>query len=683
MGLFKKKKKKQTEEVTIKENKKNNNEVKEGTEEQSKEALDFQNIEPTIFEKNRKSIKDLIAGEHIDFTEDPRFGTVGDKYYAKNVYVGLLPNQVNFASFLHPLYNYGNIDTSIFINPVDNETAKAELSKLKTNLEVELYSAEGSNRMDDMLVKVHEARRLRSEVRDGLNKIFEVSIQATYYEEDLRALNNGIDRLKETLGQADIGLKSATYIQEEAFRSNKPLINNMIGEYHTFDKRSLACVFPFTTNNINHPNGVPIGFNQDNGLPIIYDTFDKSLDNYNMVIFAKSGGGKSTTIKMLSARSASLDNIQTVSIDIDGEYKEICKTLGGQDIVFAPGTDTIINPFDIKPDIVKNKFTGKIEEKILLEEKINSATSVLLTMAKGTIGQNPYYNDITKNIIKEIVKIEYGRVGITSDPNSLYEIKEQKIVEGKMVGGKTKKILPTLSSWYQQLEKQSKENTVDTYTKYYDYLIKVMADFTKYKNGGLTYFDGQSTVEVSYDIPYINFDVSSLNEKNELPLAQHIIYDYIWEKMVKQNQPELTGTNHKIRVTLDEAWRMIAFPEALEFLIEMFRRSRKYNTQTVVISQQFDEFYKEETKPIIKNSDTKLFLKPDKSSVNEIKKVFRLTEGESEFLRSCKRGEGLIIVNSVSAKVSIEIPEVEFAFIETNQNARAEREKNKKQKVGA
>lgn len=658
-----------------KKNTENIKETKNVEREKGDDLLEFQDSKPTIFEKNRRNLKDLIACEHIDFTEDPRYGTIGDKYYVKNTYVGLLPNQVNFATFLHTLYTYGNIDTSIFINPIDNETAKADLSKQKTSLEMELLSADGTNRADDMSVKVQEARRLRAEVRDGINKIFEVSIQSTFYEESLRDLNNGIDRLKETLGQSDIGLKSATFCQEEVFKGTKPLNINHLGEWHTFDKRSLACTFAFTSNNINHVDGVPFGFNQDNGLPIMYDCFDNGLDNYNMVIFAKSGSGKSTTVKMLAARSGTLDNIQTISIDIDGEYKDNCRILGGENISFEPGTNQIINPMDIKPDLIKSKTTGKIEEKILLQDKINSATSVLLTMAKGTVGKNPFYNDMTKNIIKDIVKIEYERVGITEDPNSLYEFLPDEIVDGKLVGGKTKKELPTLSSWYKQLEKVASKNTVPTYKPYYDYLLKVMADFTKYKKGGFTYFDGQSTVEINYDIPYINFNVSSLNEKTELPLAQHIIYDYIWEKLVKQNNTEITGINHKIRVILDEAWRMINYPEALNFLIEMFRRSRKYNTQTVVISQQFDEFYKDETKPIIKNSDVKLFLKPDKSSVSEIKDVFKLTEGEAEFLKSCKRGEGLFIVNSISVKVTIEIPDLEKAFIETNQNQKVEREK--------
>lgn len=678
MGLFGAKKDKGTKE-NIKETQKKplSNKKEKSKVNDIKEKIEIKEIDTNVFVKNKKTLKDLIAPEHIDFTVDHRYAEIGDKHLMKNMYIGITPNSANFASFLHGLYNYGTIDTSIHIRPIDNETAKADLSKLRTNLEMEYLDNGGStNRADDMASKVAEARRLREEVRDGTNKIYEVAIQATVYDEDLRSLRNSADQLKESLSQQDLGLKSATYCQEEAFRSNKPLNENSLGEWHTFDKRSLACVFPFTSNNINHENGVPIGFNMDNGLPIFFDTFSKDMANYNMVIFAKSGGGKSTFIKMLAARSSTLDNVQNICLDIESEYREIAETLGGVNITIASKSDTTINPFDVVADIVENKITGKKEERILLSEKINNATAILMTMARGQTEGNMYYGDMTRMIIKRSVQECYDDLGITEEAQSLYMRAEDTIVDGKIIGGVIKKQMPTISSWYMKLEKKAELNNNNTYQPYYDYLLMVMTDYTKYKRGGFTCFDGQTTVQLSYDIPFINFDISSLNEKTELGLGQHIICDFIWEQMVKRNV-----NGGKIRVLIDEAWRMVKIPEALEFLDKMFRRARKKNTSTVVISQQFHEFYSEATKSIIKNADTKLFLPPDETSVRDIQEVFQLTEGEAEFLRTCKRGEGLLKVNTVSAKLSIEIPPVEFNFVETNQNARLQRDKERQRVV--
>lgn len=513
------------------------------------------NKDQTVFDKNNKTIKDLFANDYINFAESHRYALIGEKYM-KNMYIGITPASVNFATMLSDLYTHQDIDTSIFINPIDPEESKADLSKKRTNLEIEYMSAGGSmNRKDDMAAKVSEAIRLREEVRDGTNKIYEVSFQSTLYGNTLRELENSAAKLRGSLARRDIGLKSATYVQEDCYRSNKPLLENKLGEWHTFDKRSLACIFPFTTNNINHPNGVPIGFNKDNGLPIIYDTFHNKLDNYNMVIFAKSGGGKSTFIKMLAARSSTLDNIINIFLDIEPEYRIICETLGGINITIGQNTDTIINFFDVKEEQEKSEVTGRMLDVVNLGDKINSVTSIILTMAKGFTGSNvEYYTDITRSIIKDCIAECYADLGITSDVDSLYEYKEEEFIGDKLVGGKVRKQMPTLSSWYAKLEERAKSNTKETYVKYYDYLLMVMKEYCKSQNGGFTCFDGQSTVELGYDVPFINFDVSSLNENTELPLAQHILCDFIWETLVKVN-----NKGHKIRVGIDEAWvRLVA-----------------------------------------------------------------------------------------------------------------------------
>lgn len=639
--------------------KKKDEDIKEGMENQG-EKIDLKEGEKSIFEKRKRTLKDLISGDY-DFT-DPTKLTFGDGQYAKNMYVAFLPNSVNFASTFHPLYNFGNIDTSIMVTPIDNETAKAELSKLRTNLAVEYLTAGGSlNRMDDMEAKVQEAARLREEVRDGLNKLYEVTITSTLYADNETELNNNADRLREMLGQTDIGIRNAAYFQEEVFFSNKPICENLFDISHTFDKRSLACVFPFTSNNISHPNGTMIGINMDNALPVFYDNFDSSLANYNMFIFAQSGMGKSTLAKMLAARTSTIDNIQNIAIDIEPEYRDIAEILGGVNITIEPRGSTVINFFDVVVDLEEDEITKKLVEEIKLEDKINSVTNLLMVLARGYVGNNKYYDDIARSIIRECVAIEYEKIGITRDPESLYEYVDDSIATRKV-----KKRMPTLSSWYQTLENEAKKNEDNsTFKEYYDYLLKVMSNFVRIKDGGLTCFDGQTTsnVKLGYDIPFINFDLSRLNEKTELPLAQYIITDFIWEQMVKRN----TG-GHKLRVIIDEAWRLIKYEEALDFLVTMARRARKKNTSTCVITQQFEEFYSEETSPIIKQSYTKFFLKPDSTEIDRIQEVFKLTDGETAFLRTCNIGEVLMKTGPVSAKVKVVIPDFEMDFVQTNQN---------------
>jgi type IV secretory pathway VirB4 component len=625
------------------------------------EKLKVEENSKSILEENQRKLKDLLSSDTIDFETDPRYAIMGDQYYMKNLYVGFLPESVLFASFLHELYSFGNIETSISIDPIDTETAKRELSKARTNFETEVLTSEGSNRTDDMASKTNEASRLRAEIRDGLNKLYNVTILSTIYDKTLRGLNNNADQLKSIMGQTDIGIRSAVFSQEDVFRSNKPLMINKFTENHIFDKRSLACIFPFTSGNLNHIGGVPIGVNKDNGLPVIYNNFSEELSNYNFVIFAESGGGKSSFMKALSSRSATLDVIQNFSIDVEPEYNHTCLQLGGEIIRIAYDTETIINFFDIEADEIENKITKVIEKKVLLQKKIDSVTGMIMTMAKGQSGKNKFYDDTSRELIRNAVVEVYRPLHITDKVESLYEDVDSS--EEGLSLGKIKKQMPTFSDFYRELKSHSKSNVTDTFTPYYDYLLLILKKFSKEENGTFTCFDGQSTVKITKDIPFVNFDVSELNEETELPIAQHIICEFLWEQVIKKN-----NKGHKIRMIIDEAWRLAPYEDSVKFLVKGFRRARKKNTSFVVVTQQFDTFYTEDTKPIIENSATKLFLPPDDTSLENIAKVFKLKNSEAQYLKNCIRGEGLLKVSSNSIKLKVEIPDFEWEFIETNQN---------------
>ena len=124
-----------------------------------------------------------------------------------------------------------------------------------------------------------------------------------------------------------VDIKSAWAMQEEAFQSNLPLLNDKIKKIHTFDRASIATVFPFTTSEVGHSTGIPLGFNRQTGTPILFDNFHESLTNYNMVIFAKSGAGKSVTMKTLISRSSVLMGIESLALDAEGEYQAVAEAL--------------------------------------------------------------------------------------------------------------------------------------------------------------------------------------------------------------------------------------------------------------------------------------------------------------------------------------------------------------------
>lgn len=126
---------------------------------------------------------------------------------------------------------------------------------------------------------------------------------------------------------------------------------------------------------------------------------------------------------------------------------------------------------------------------------------------------------------------------------------------------------------------------------------------------------------------------------------------------------------------------LLPYPEAVDFLNTMARRARKRNVSLAIISQRFQDFYeKPEAQAVLTSSDTKLFLAQDKSEIQYLKEVFKLSEGESNFLITCFKGEGLLKVGADSAIIQIQPTAKEFEFVETNLNKLAQMKSKKEDK---
>ncbi len=339
-------------------------------------------------------------------------------------------------------------------------------------------------------------------------------------------------------------------------------------------------------------------------------------------------------------------------------------------LYFGPTSQTVINLFDIEVEKVKDEITGRERAILNVENKVEDVTQALLTMARGST-RSTEVNELTKQIIAEAVAEEYVNAGITSDPNSLYKASNNGY-SGKNLF-KEKKQMPTIGSWYKTLLKKAKENKDSNYQFHYSYLAKVMRQYIREYNGQMAYFDGQSTFDLLEDVPFINLDISQLEERFARPLAQQILLSWIWEKYVKKNSEDRKKATKK-RVLVDEAWMLLPYPEAVDFLNTMARRARKRNVSLAIISQRFQDFYeKPEAQAVLTSSDTKLFLAQDKSEIEYLKEVFKLSEGEAGFLVSCLIGEGLLKVGQDTAIIQITPTKKEFEFVETNLNKLVEK----------
>ena len=304
-------------------------------------------------------------------------------------------------------------------------------------------------------------------------------------------------------------------------------------------------------------------------------------------------------------------------------------------------------------------------------------------MARGST-RSQEVNELTKQIISEAVAEEYAALGITNNIESLYVRDDNagplNLSENYL--GRTRKDMPTIGSWYKRICRKAQENENPDYRFHYSYLVKVMKQYVREYQGQMAYFDGQSTFELLDGVPFINIDISQLEERFARPLAQQIMLSWVWEKYVKKNSEDKAKAAKK-RVLVDEAWMLLPYPEAVDFLNTMARRARKRNVSLAVISQKFQDFYeKQEVQAVLTSSETKLFLAQDKSEIQYLKEVFKLSEGEAGFLITCSRGEGLLKVGGDSAILAIQPTKKEFEFVETNLTKQAALEKARREAEG-
>ena len=224
---------------------------------EKEEMLETNNNEEQEFEiLKKKTLKELIAPSGIDASNIDHLEIISDTTrYARSFFVSSLPRMCTFPELFRDMYLFGDINTSIYINPVPESRSQTELNRIINQLETErIVAADRGNINRESIIsqKRLEAEELRDQIASGFNKLFEATIVATLFAYNMQTLDAYSKMLTTEVSKNLVGIKSAWAMQEEAFKSNLPLMKNSINKSHTFDRGSMATVFPFTTSEVGH-----------------------------------------------------------------------------------------------------------------------------------------------------------------------------------------------------------------------------------------------------------------------------------------------------------------------------------------------------------------------------------------------------------------------------------------------
>ena len=175
----------------------------------------------------------------------------------------------------------------------------------------------------------------------GSERFYQFGLYVTIGADNEEELNHITKQIQSTLGSLLIIAKPASFVMEQAFKTTQPLGQDFLNITRNMDTTSLATTFPFTSSELSANEGILYGINEHNDSLVVFDRF--SRENANMVVFAKSGSGKSYFVKLEALRSLMFET-EVIVIDPEDEYHRMSDAVNGQYIDFSFASTAKINP---------------------------------------------------------------------------------------------------------------------------------------------------------------------------------------------------------------------------------------------------------------------------------------------------------------------------------------------------
>lgn len=420
--------------------------------------------------------------------------------------------------------------------------------------------------------------------------------------------------------------------QDMGYKSALPFGKSWLPRnYRNFNSEGLTACYPFYNAEISHPSGVFLGVNNQTQTPIYIDFYNRRLlNNGNTTVFGTAGSGKTFMVSLMTMRSV-LKGIRTAIVDPEGEYKTITQALGGVNIEIKP-SGSIPNPFDLEDEEEVDDFGKPTGRRVVeLRSKISDLLNLIGVMCGGLEREQI-------SLLSIVIADTYKDFGMTEDPSSLYTDDIVLNEQGEFVHHGQKKIMPTLSDFHQRLIEASRRGGNSC-------LIPVANSLQMFvRNGVYGLFDCQTAHELAdmKDAPVITFDVSALEDKVLRPIGMYIALTWCWEKFAKKD------ISIKKRIVCDEAWMLVKKEMAgseftAQFLENTARRIRKRNGALLVASQNFKEFADNpQGQAVLTNATVNIFLRQNSTDIDDVQKVFKLSNGERNFLISATKGNFLL-----------------------------------------
>jgi type IV secretory pathway VirB4 component len=562
-----------------------------------------------VVQEGMSTIKDIIAPPSLELNSN--YFKVGNKF-TRTLFVSGYPRYVS-TNWLSPLINFnGDIAISLYQYPIESKSVMDDLKRRLAQMEAQwqINSEKGLVKDPELETALQDANQMRDAIQRGEEKFFQFGLYMTLSADTPEELNSLTQKVESMLGGMLIYTKVATLQMEQGFKTTTPVCYDYIQVMRNMDTSALSSTFPFTSSDLTTNEGILYGLNRHNNSLIIFDRF--KLENANSVIFAKSGAGKSYTVKLEALRSLMMGT-EIIIIDPESEYKALCDAVGGTYVQISLNSKTHINPFDM-PKIKTDEAEG---------DELRAKVISLLGLFGILLGE---LTNKEESLLDRALLEVYRQKGIVSDPTT-YQSPPPLM-------GDLFELLKTMPGAESIVEKMD-----------------------RYVHGTLAGIFNMAT-NVDTDTPFLVYDIRDLEDILR-PMAMFEVLEFVWNKV--------RGERKKRLLLVDEAWLMMQHEDSARFMFGMAKRARKYWLGLTTITQDVDDFLDSSYgKAIVTNSSMQILLKQSTAAIEKIAKIFNLTEGEKYLLLECDRGEGLFFAGQNHVAIRVIASYIEDQIITTD-----------------
>lgn len=577
------------------------------------------------FQKGITALRDFIAPSSIEFKASHfQIGT----RLARTYYVYGYPRQL-YTGWLSSMVNLDEVmDLSMYVYPVESQVVLNNLRKKVTQLEagIQIDNERGRVRDPGKEAAIQDAEEMRDKLQVGEERFFRFGLYFTVYARSLDELDFIAHKVESMLGQQLVFSKPASSQQEQGLNSTVPQFVDQLQIRRNMSTGALSTSFPFTSADLSQDSGILYGINMHNSGLVIFDRF--SLENGNSVVFAKSGAGKSFSVKLEALRSL-MFGTEIFIVDPENEYQRMCDAVAGAYIRLSLNSATRINPFDLPRVVDTEEADNALRSNLitlhgLLRLMMGGAQAQLLG---GNSTLMPALSPIEESDLDAALIETYAKAGITNDP----------LTHNAMP--------PTIADLYDTLLHMGGTGPQ---------LAQRLRKYTSGTFAGI--FSQQSNIDINN--PMVVFNIRDLEDELR-PVAMYIVLNYIWNK---------TKSDQKRRILIvDEAWQLMKYEDSANFLFSLAKRARKYNLGITTITQDVEDFMGSRMgRAIVANASMQFLLKQSPTAVDILADVFKLTSEERKRLSQFPVGQGLFFAGQNHVHIQVVASPTEAGLITTN-----------------